>query len=149
MLGYDGFRIIRIKDGVMTGYTVEHGIVDYEPVVKYRIEKECAFDPTIVIRRGEYREDSIECEAILNATEYDNLRDHLLAADELYIEFDGVDSVMQFPITVEKFPKLEDARRSFRGSYKITFTSLYTEYTLIDFDSIFGWGTSWDKNYGF
>ena len=132
-----------------TGYVVEHGLVDYEPVIKYRVNKTCAFDPTIVIKRGEYHDDSIECEAILNATEYDNLRDHLILANQLYLEFDGVDSVLQFPVTVEKYPKLEDSRRSFRGNYKISLKALYTTLDIINFDDILGWGNGWGSNYGF
>ncbi|MCD4828919.1 MAG: hypothetical protein K8R90_05760 [Candidatus Cloacimonetes bacterium] len=51
MLCYDGFRIIKIAGGIYFGYVVPNGVVEYQPGIKYRINKKNAFDPTISIRR--------------------------------------------------------------------------------------------------
>lgn len=149
MLSYDGFRIIKIADGIVDGYVVENGIVEYEPEIKYRIEKKNAFDPTIIIRRDPYHEDSIECEAILLPVEYDNLVNHITTANELYIEFDTADETLQFPITFDKLPKLEDDSRSFMNKVKFSFKSIYQSLSHIDFNNIFGWGNDWGENWGF
>ena len=149
MLSYDGFRIIKITGGQANGYVVENGIVDYEPVVKYRVEKQNAFDPTIIIRREPYHEDSIDCEAILLPIEFDNLVEHLTGADQLYIEFNTADAKLQFPIITDKLPKLEDDTRSFTNKVKFSFKSIYQSLSYINFNDIFGWGTGWGKNWGF
>jgi len=149
MLSYDGFRIIKIANGQTDGYVVENGIVEYEPDIKYRIEKKNAFDPTIIIRREPYHEDSIECEAILLPVEYDNLVEHLSDAEQLYIEFDIVDTTLQFPIILDKLPKLEDDSRSFKNNVKFSFKSIYQELNYINFNNIFGWGADWGENWGF
>jgi len=149
MLSYDGFRIINISGGVMDGYVIENGVIEYEPVIKYRIEKKNAFDPTIIIRREPYHEDSIECEAILLPIEYDELYNHLTTAEQLYIEFDTAETILQFPVIVDKLPKLEDESRSFKSKVKFTFKSIYTELTPINFDQIFGYGNDWGENWGF
>lgn len=149
MLGYDGFRLIKIKDGNISGYVVEHGLVEYEPILKYRVKKECAFDPTIIIKRGKYHEDSIECEAILLQVEYDNLVEHITDAEQLYIEFDVAEATYQYPIIVDKLPKLEDDTRSFKNKVKFSFKSIYQDLNIIDFNNIFGWGNDWGGNWGF
>lgn len=150
MLSYDGFRIIKSKDGVITAYNVTEGRVDYEPVIKYRIEKKCAFDPTITIRRGAYHEDKILCVAILSPAGYSNFRDFMLDADSLWIEFDDSESTQQYPITeISQLPKLSDDGRRCTTDYDIEYISLYTNYTPIDFSSLLGWGSNWGGNYGF
>ena len=149
MLSYDGFRIIKIANGITDGYVIEDGNVEYEPVIKYRIEKKNAFDPTIIIKREPYHEDSIECEAILLPVEFDNLIEHLTNADQLYIEYDIIDKTLQFPITIDKLPKLEDETRSFKSKVKFICKSIYQQLNPIDFDSIFGWGADWGENWGF
>ena len=149
MLSYDGFRIIKIANGTTSGYVIENGIVNYEPVIKYKIEKKNAFDPTIIIRREPYNEDIIECEAILNPDEYDNLLAHLISAEQLYIEFDTSETTLQFPVIVDKLPKLDDETRSFKNNIKLSFKSIYQTLNPINFDDIFGWGASWGSNYGF
>ena len=149
MLGIDGFRIIKISAGVTAGYVVENGTVDYQPSIKYRIEKKNAFDPTIIIKREPYHYDSIECEAYIKAEEYDNLLASLTNGLLYFIEFDTSETVIQLPVTISKLPKLEDLNRSYRGKIKFSLRSIYQEITPIDFDNIFGWGTSWGKNYGF
>jgi len=149
MLSYDGFRLIKIAGGSTDGYVVENGIVEYEPDIKYRIEKKNAFDPTIIIRREPYHEDTITCTAILNPEEYNILVSHITNVEQLFIEFDLANTTMQFPILVDKLPKLDDDSRSFKGELKITFTSIYQELVPINFDAVFGWGTSWDESWGF
>ncbi len=149
MLCYDGFRIIKLAGGICSGYVVPNGVVEYQPGIKYRIEKKNAFDPTIVIRREPYHEDAIECEALLNAAEYDELFEHLTDADQLFIEFDAAETTLQFPVTTDKLPKLEDDSRSHRGRVKFTLKSVYQQLNPIDFDSIFGWGQSWGLNFGY
>jgi len=149
MLNITGFRIYKLASGTQSGYVVENGRVDYQPVVKYRINKKNAFDPTIRIRRGKYNQDSIDCEAILDANQYNDLLAILTDADQLYIEFDGADSTMQFPVTVDKLPKIEDDNRSNPGIVKFSLESVYTTLSTIDFNNVFGWGDSWGSNYGF
>ena len=149
MLCYDGFRIIKIANGNYSGFVVPDGIVEYQPGIKYRIEKKNAFDPTIIIRKEPYRIDSIECEALLDASDYDLLVEQLTNADQLYIEIDAADATLQFPVTTDKLPKLEDESRSHRGRVKFTLKSIYQQLNPIDFDSVFGWGNNWGINFGF
>jgi len=149
MLRYDGFRIISIAGGVYAGFVVESGVIDYQPQRKYRVEKQCAFDLTILIRREPYNEDSIECEAYLPATQYDELYNILSDADQLYIEFDAGSGTLQFPVVIDKLPKLDDDARSHRSRIKFTLTSIYKQLSPIDFDSVFGYGAGWGDCWGF
>ncbi len=149
MLRLEGFRLIRILKGIYSGYTVENGTVLYQPEIKYRIEKKNAFDPTIQIRRYPYHEDIIDCEAILNPNEYEEIYDFLTDYDALYIEFDSSERTLQYPVQVNKLPKLEDDYRSFSGNFKFSLKSLYTVLTPIDFNNIFGYGNVYGNNYGF
>jgi len=149
MLRLEGFRLIRIIKGVYSGYTVENGTVLYQPEIKYKIEKKNAFDPTIIIKRQAYNEDSIDCQAFLNAEEYNSLVSFLTENNTLYIEFDTKQKTMQLPINTYKLSKLEDDNRSFKGAIKFSFKSLYTDLTLIDFENVFGYGSNYGNNYGF
>lgn len=149
MLSIDGFRLIKIKTGVFSGYTVESGTVLYQPELKYRIEKKNAFDPTLIIKRDPYHEDLIDCEAILNPEEYEELYLFLTDYDALYLEFDSSEHTLQYPVQINKLPKLEDELRSFKGNFKFTLKSIYTVLTPIDFNSIFGYGNAYGNNYGF
>lgn len=149
MFKYDGFRIISITNGIVDGYVVPDATVEYQPEIKYRIEKKNAFDPTIIIKRDAYHDDQIECEAILLPTEYNTLCSHLTTADQLFIEFDTAKQILQFPVTVDKLPKLEDETRSFKSQVKLTLNSIYTSLEFIDFDNVFGYGNDWGENWGF
>ena len=149
MFKYDGFRLIAIRNGNIDGYVVPDATVEYQPEIKYRIEKISAFDPTIIIKREPYHADQIECEAILLPAEYNTLCSHLTTADELFIEFDTADQILQFPVTVDKLPKLEDESRSFKSLVKFTLSSIYKELNVIDFDNVFGYGNDWGENWGF
>jgi len=149
MFKYDGFRLVAITNGNIDGYVVPDATVEYQPEIKYKIQKKNAFDPTIIIKREPYHEDQIECEAILLPTEYNNLNNHLITANELFIEFDTADQTLQFPVTVDKLPKLEDESRSFKSLVKFTLSSIYKELNYIDFDNVFGYGNDWGENWGF
>lgn len=149
MFQFDGFRLISITNGVIDGYVVADATVGYQPNIKYRIEKKNAFDPTVIIRREPYHDDEIECQAILLPNEYATLCDKLISAENLYIEFDSADKTLQFPVTVDKLPKLEDDTRSFKSKVKFTLSSIYKELNYIDFDNVFGYGNDWGDNWGF
>jgi hypothetical protein len=136
-------------NGAIDGYVVADATVDYQPDIKYRIEKKNAFDPTIIIKREPYHDDVIECQAILLPSEYETLSSKLTSADKLYIEFDSGNKTLQFPVTVEKLPKLEDDSRSFKSKIKFTLNSIYKQLNYIDFDNVFGYGNDWGDNWGF
>ena len=61
-------RFIKIATSVSM-LTLEHANLDYSPHKKYLIEKTNAYDPTLMIRREPYYEDSIKVDAPLNPTE--------------------------------------------------------------------------------
>ncbi len=149
MDNYDGFRLIGVQQGIASGMLMVHGVVSYQPDVKYRIEKKNAFNPSIIIRRGRYHEDTIECQAIIDSEKYDELLNFLNSSELLYIEFSSKNKKYQLPVYVHKFPRLEDEARSFKDAFKFSLRSVYEDGSAIDFDNIFGYGNSYGNNYGF
>jgi len=149
MLNYDGFRLIKVLNGVHDTFVAPYAIINYQPETKYKINKTNAFDPTIVIKRGAYFDDKIEIEAFLIASELQELYSILANFDKLYIEFDANKKTMQLPVIIENKPKLEDKARYHKTKIKFSLKALYKSHTRIDFDNLFGFGLSWNSNFGF
>ena len=149
MLKIDGFRLIKVGSGSITENVVSLGAVNYIPSIKYEIVKTNAFDPTKIIMRNPYHEDAIDCEAVLSPTEYEVLLDFIVSGQEFYLEFDVSGETKQLPVVVEKLPKMEEDTRFNTNKMKLSFKSIYKNYTPIDFSDTFGWGNSWGSNWGF
>jgi hypothetical protein len=145
----EGFKIISIKDGIITSSHYVDGRVDYQPETLYKVDKINAFNPTKRIRRKPYHKDTTECTVILKSSEYLELLDMLRDGEKKYVEFTQDETVIQLPITVVKEPKLSDDHRFDTDEVKFTLESLYIEHSFINFDYVYGYGITWGNNYGF
>lgn len=149
MLNIFGFRLIKINNNTTNTYVVEYASISHQTNIKYKIEKVNAFDPTIIIKRGAYNDDLIEIEAILNRNEFNNLSSFLTSFDKLFIEFDANNETLQFPVIVEKFPKLEDRTRFKKSTVKFSLKSTYKTLEPVNFNNLFGYGLKYGENWGF
>ena len=70
MAAIKGFRLIRWSSEGVFIRNWPTGEVEYIPRTKYRIEKKNAFNPSIVHRRDEYREDGFDLQVSLYPHEY-------------------------------------------------------------------------------
>jgi hypothetical protein len=126
MAAIKGFKLIRWNpQGVFFLYC-EHGEVEYIPRTKYRLEKKNAFNPSIVHRRDEYREDGFELQVTLNPSGYYNLLSFLTGTGKLYLEYTAYDSIKsQFPVTVSQLPKCSDDLHEYPEKIKFSLESRY------------------------
>ncbi len=129
MLGFDGFRLVKDTGSGVVTLDVPRARVEWKPKERWRVEKQNAFDPTIVLRRGRYHEDDIDCVAILWPAESNALRDFLNTdeGDALFIIYDYDNSTRHFPVAIDKLPPASDEAREFRQEIKLSFTALYDE----------------------
>ena len=129
ILGFDGFRLVKETGSGVVTLDVPNGLVEREPNVKYAIQKTCVFDSTIILRRGPYNEDEINCVAIVTPTELKALEAFIRLSDgeTMYILYDHDDETIHYPVTVDKYPKQNDDSRAFRQAVKMSFTALYRE----------------------
>ncbi len=141
-------RFIRIATSVSM-LTLEHAEVDYSPHKKYLIDKTNAYDPTIMIRREPYYEDSFKVDAILNTDQYNELKDYLMEEGKLYIEYYDETGKKQFPVIIEKYPSQVDDLRYFTEVTRIELKAIYKELSPINYDEAPGWGNSWGLSWGF
>jgi len=123
--------------------------IKFDPVVKYRINKQSIYDPTITHKRGMYSEDTITCEMALTPEEYLELREFLTGNISIYIEFTIGTNYMQFPVTFDKLPPMSDHARSYTDIYTFTFKSVYQTNNFINFAETEGYGSSYGSIYGF
>lgn len=128
-------RFVHVSDQVLF-VTVNDALVEYRPDKKYRIEKKNAFDPSYIHRRGAYYEDTITISAILSPDLYETLKNTLMAAGWLYVEFAYKGgTVRQLPVVVSAFPVLTDDLREYTAETKITLISRYrTKPGVINWD---------------
>jgi hypothetical protein len=141
-------RFIKIATSVSM-LTLEHANLDYSPHKKYLIEKTNAYDPTLMIRREPYYEDSIKIDAPLSPTEYSELKAFLMSEGKLYVEYYNEEGKKQFPVIIEKYPAQSDDLRYFADFSKIELKSIYKELSPINYDEAPGWGESWGLSWGF
>ncbi len=102
-----GWKLIRWDTLAIHYYICANGQVEYSPQKKYRIEKKNAFDPTIIHRRDEYREDSFDLEAVLTAEEYYTLMEFLDGPGRLYLEYTAYNTIKDLCV-IPKSPAFQD-----------------------------------------
>ncbi|MDD2231001.1 MAG: hypothetical protein PHY48_16560 [Candidatus Cloacimonetes bacterium] len=114
------WRIIRVTSSKTYSFASD-GLVEYRPSKKFLIEKKNAFDPSIIHRRGGYRQDTFDLEAIIFPASYDALVTLLTDDGMLYLEF----SNKQFPVTVSQLPKCPDDLQEYPEKIKFSLESRY------------------------
>ena len=101
------------------------GTIEYEPSIVYKVNKNSAFMPHITHKRGQYSQDIITCEIVLEPAEYFRLTSFITQAIKLYIRFDTESQAHFFKIHVEKMPKMTDSGRQNPEKYTFVFKSIY------------------------
>jgi len=150
MLYIEGFYLIKTASGQdVEILAVPKGHVDYQPKIKYRIDKTNAFDPTIIIQRDPYHSDQIKCDAFIDADEYDALLAILQNGDKYYIEFNVPGGTFQLPFTINKLPERSNDGRFDKTKVSFSLDCIYVEHTYIDFELIQGYGNGWGECWGF
>jgi hypothetical protein len=126
MAAIKGWKLIRQSTQGVFYFNCTTGQVEYSPRRKYRIEKKNAFDPSLLVQRDEYREDSFDLQATLNPDEYYTLMSFITATGRLYLEYTAYNEVKsQFPVTVSQFPKCPDDLHEYPEKVKFSLESRY------------------------
>ena len=141
-------RLINV-DTAVNILNVDNTTVDFQPAIKFKVNKVNAFDPTKKIQRGKYHEDTVECSSVVSPEELEALNIFLDNSSTLYIEYQDKLKTRQLPVEISKLPKSSDDSRFFTTRVKFSFKSSYTELTPINFDDVPGWGNSWGLSWGF
>jgi hypothetical protein len=128
MEAINGILLIRRTElGAISYMNLVTGQVDFKPAVKYRIEKKNAFDPTLIIRRDAYHEDTIECQAVVEPGEYHDLYAFLIGEGQLYAEWTAYDQVNhQYAVEVSALPEQPDDLHEYPEKVKFSLISRYT-----------------------
>lgn len=147
----NGVLIATFQDGVFASILLPDAVVDYKPVIKWKTSSKNAFDPSIVIRRGKYRADSIVIEDVLSGSEYNELIAVLSEFDKLYIAFEVEGEVQQFPGEIDKLPELSDNHRFGVDEVKFSFESTYInkEEAILDIMGMYGYGNNYGGCFGY
>jgi len=127
MAAINGWRLIRQNGSTVTYYLCGNGQIEYDPGLKYRLEKRNAFDPSRLHRRDAYREDTFELSASLLPGEFAPLLTILAGAGNLYLEFTtaaGASSV-QYPVVPGSLPKCPDDLHEYPDKVKFSLVSRY------------------------
>ncbi|MDD2650541.1 MAG: hypothetical protein RBS16_01895 [Candidatus Cloacimonadales bacterium] len=147
------FKLIKIKDGLCYIMLFDDAIINYTPSVKYKVEKKNAFDPSIVVKRHQYRQDDFECSVICNPdSNYSNalkLIDFLSDEAVFYIETEVNNEPLQRMITYIELPVIKNDARVFTDLIKFKLSSIYKEHNYIDFSNLYGYGNNYGACYGF
>jgi hypothetical protein len=126
MAAIKGFRLIRWSSEGVFIRNWPTGEVEYIPRTKYRIEKKNAFNPSIVHRRDEYREDGFDLQVSIYPHEYYELLSFLTNTGRFYIEFTAHGSLKsQFPVTISQLPKCPDDLHEYPEKIKFSLESRY------------------------
>jgi len=147
----NGVLIATFYDGGFSSILLPDACVEYKPVIKWKTTAKNAFDPSIVIKRGKYRADSISIEDVLSGSEYQELIDMLTQFDKLYIAFEVDNQVQQFPCEIDKLPELSDSHRFGVDEVKFSFESIYInkEEAILDVLGMYGYGNNYGGLYGY
>lgn len=121
----EGWKLIRLANGVADVYHHELGQIEYRPQSKWRIEKKNAFNPTITHQREKYREDQFELSAILTPGTYAQLLAFLTGGGKYYLEFMHGDEKKQFPVHITSLPECPDDLHEYREKTKFSLESRY------------------------
>ncbi len=128
---------------------IENTAIDVEPSIKYRVSKTNAFDPTKLIQRDPYHEDTIKCESVFTPEELDDLIAFLKNSSRLYLEFSYLTHTLQYPVIIDKLPKIPDDARFFNTKQSYSFKAIYKTLEPINFDDTPGYGNYWGLSWGF
>ena len=136
--------------------------VDHKTTKDFKVNKTNAYDPTINIRQGKFFSDTITCEVALTPKQFMDLKDFIINAEKLYIEFDianltveggGGDGMVEyclFDIDIKEFPKMTDNGRFYPEKYTFEFKSVYTNRLLyVDPTFWLGYGSEYGTCYGY
>lgn len=141
-MDHNAVRLIKAAEGELSFLSLADTVVSYKPQKKYALEKANAFDPTIIHRRAPYYEDTIEISAFVDAAQYVDLREMLVATGLMWVEFDYYHSdnaawaILQLPVVLAKLPELPDDMREFTAETSFSLVSRYTlPPALIDWDT--------------
>lgn len=120
-------KLIRRVTGVAPAFLFSAtGQVDYQPATKYSIEKKNAYNPTILHRRGEYREDVIAMSLIVTTDQYYTLLAFITAPGSYYIEYSSpIGTLRQFPIEFTSLPKCPDDLHEYPAKIEFNAVSRY------------------------
>lgn len=147
----NGVLLATFYDGEFSSMLLPDACVEYKPVIKWNTTAKNAFDPSIVIKRGKYRADSIVIEDVLSGSEYQALMGVLAQYDRLYIAFEVEGEVQQFPGEIDKLPELSDNHRFGVDKVKFSFESTYInkEEAILDVLGMYGYGNNYGGLYGY
>ena len=123
-----GFNLIDIVEGEPTSLLCKNGIIDYEPLRKWKYEKVNPLDPLDIWQLGQYYIYGFNCKIPVSPEDFDTLVDFINNATELIIEFNqGKDEVGE-PVTkqfliirIKKMPECPDDLHSYREFSKFNF----------------------------
>ncbi|NLK49065.1 MAG: hypothetical protein GX294_00270 [Candidatus Cloacimonetes bacterium] len=126
MADMNGWKLVRMGQYVAHFFHCLNGMVHYKPDRKYRVDKRSAFDPTVRILRGEYREDTFELEGILLPDQYETLVNYLMGDGQMYLEYTAHPGKnVQFPVRVTRMPEQPDDLHEYPEAVKFTLQSSY------------------------
>lgn len=120
-----GFALIFGRNGGMTFWISEAGMVRVDPQVKYQYEKQNAFDPTVTHRRGAYRHDVYNLEAVVTPEEYDVLVAGLTESDTILLRYFHGSTRVQVSVKLDRLPECPDDLHEYQ--VKVSF-SVYADY---------------------
>lgn len=120
-----GFLLIFGQNGVLYLWGSEAGSVRVDPQKKWQYEKQNAFDPTMVHRRGAYRHDVFNLEAVVTPAEYQILIDKLTVSDTILLFYMHGNAQIQASVKLDKLPECPDDLHEYPG--RVSFT-LYADY---------------------
>lgn len=127
MAAINGWRLYRQNISTVTYYFCPNGQIEHKPVIKYRLEKRNAFDPSKFHRRDAYHEDNIELSAIIQPNEYAPLINILSGEGNLYLEYTTASGALnvQYPVISQSLPKCPDDLHEYPGKVKFSLISRY------------------------
>jgi hypothetical protein len=109
----DGIRLLKVKDGVASYFCRENAMVDRVPVIKYKIDKKNSFNPTIVIRREPYYEDTFQIDDIMEPEDHLAYMEFIDGSADYYLEYEHAGMPFRYPVNFDKMPKSPDELRSY------------------------------------
>lgn len=138
----NGYKLILVGSSIIQ-VIHDSGMITVKPVLKHRIEKANAFDPTIIHRRFPYHEDEFTLEGPCSPEKYHELIAFLNTDGALYLLYESAGVIMQYRIEVSALPSCPDDLHEHPDMISYTVVSRYINYdpvideeiqTLTEFD---------------
>ena len=124
----NGFKIVRMGTDATSQIICEHGMIDYNPNLKYRVEKRNAYDPTVIHQREPYHEDTFKLTIMISPLQYRNLLSILAKEGLFYLLYTSAGTDMEYPIVVSDLPECPDDLHQYRTKITMILTSRYLNY---------------------